>query len=145
APARRAGAPPAGGAEAPEVVVPAAGMALGGIGTRQAVVAELQQRPVAARLELDLDRARPRRDRVLLAILRLPAEGVDEAMRRIELDELAGGDVPVDHVHTVLPTGPRIEPGLVAEPAVQLVRLDEELPHGLRAGVDCELALDRSL
>src|SRR5262249_61937040 len=128
APARRAGAPPAGGAEAPEVVVPAAGMALGGIGTRQAVVAELQQRPVAARLELDLDRARPGRDRVLLAILRLPAEGVDEAMRRIELDELAGGGVPVDPVHPVFPTGPGTEPGLLAAPAGHLAPLARQLP-----------------
>src|SRR6185436_8935163 len=126
-------------------VIPAVRVARGRFRARQAVVAKLQQGPGAARLELELDRARTRRHRVLLAALGLPAERVDEPTRRVELDELAARDMAADHIDAVLAAGTRVDPGLTAEPARQLLRVDEELPDCFRAGVDRELPLDRRL
>src|SRR5262249_61352250 len=109
---------------------------------RETVVAELEQRPASARLQLELDRAGARWDRVFLPVLRLPAKGVHQAPGRVQLDELSACDVSANHVDPVPPPGPRVEPGLAAEPARQLLGVDQELPERLRARRDLDVALD---
>src|SRR6185437_6118676 len=106
---------------------------------------KLQDGSRAARLELELDRARSLGYRILLAVLGLPAERVHEPVGRVELDELAGRDVASNHVDPVHATGPWLEPRSVPEPARQLFGVDQELPDRLGARVDRELSLDRRL
>jgi hypothetical protein len=62
--------------------------------------------------------------------------------RRGELDVLAARRVSRDDLAEIDPAGARVEVGLHALPADELLRVDEELPDRLRAGSDRDRALD---
>src|SRR5207247_9763424 len=90
-----------GDREALEVVIPAVRVRLRGLRARQVAVGEAEHRAGAVGEEVDLDRARTRRNRVVA----FPAKGVDEPARRVELDELAARRVPGDALAAVLTAG----------------------------------------
>src|SRR6266576_2229729 len=101
----------------------------------------MQPRAATLGRQLDLDRRRPRADRRRRIAL-LPAPGEDEPVRRIELDVLTGRDVSGDHLAPEHPARLRLELRVSALPLLELLRVDEELPDGLRAGVDRYRPLD---
>src|SRR5262245_7033991 len=106
-------------------------------------MAEPKSRAVAARDELDRDRRAPRFERGLGT--GLPAPGEHQPLRRVDLDELAAGSVSGNHRDPVEATGAGVEVGRLPHPASRLLGIDQEVPDGLRAGVDLELADDRGL
>src|SRR5262249_53940012 len=94
-----------------QVVVPTLAVGARRLLVREAAVDEGQARPGPGRLELDLDRARSRRDELRPAASLLPAPGVDQPPGRVDLDELAARDAPRDDAHPDRSTRPRIELG----------------------------------
>src|SRR5919204_4321862 len=103
---------------------------------------ESQVRPAVERHEFDLDRGRPWRHRVRLALTLLPAPGVDKPPRRVELHELATRGVAGNDLDPIRTAWTRLERRLLAHPRRRLVGVDEELPDRLRACVDRQLLLD---
>src|SRR5207253_6101757 len=101
-------------------------------GVGQSAVPQPDPRATVLRLEIELDRRRT--GRVDLAVA-LPAPRVDDATRRIELDELAARDVAVD-VQPEHAPGPRRGPRLVAHPLRRTIRLHDVRVHLLRRRVD---------
>src|SRR5207244_798303 len=77
------------------------------------------------------------------AALVLPAPREDEPVGRIELEILAERGVTGDDLAAINAARPRIEIGVHAFPADELVRVDEELPDRLRTGGDRDRPLDR--
>src|SRR6266540_4171667 len=128
-----------GGHEPREVVIPAVRVRLGSLGVGEVAVDEAQVRAVALGRQLDLDRRGSGRNAALV----LPAPGEDEPARWIDFDELAARGVAGNDVAVVEPAGLRLEGRLLSHPARCLVRIDQELPDGLRACSDRHLPLDR--
>ena len=89
-------------------------------------------------LEVDLDRARAGRRRVLLSV---PAPREDHPVRRRDLEVLAPGNVLVD-VDDQGTAGPGVEGGRLAHPARHQRRVGEKRENRLGTGVDPDLADD---
>src|SRR5690349_17710190 len=97
---------------------------------------EVQARSLPLGYQLDLDRRRARRHRVVLLSAFRPAEGEHETTWRIDLHVLPFGDVPGEHLTVIFPAGPCLDRGARAHPAHGLVAVDEETPDGLRGSGD---------
>src|ERR1700752_5293200 len=107
-------------------------------------MAEPDEGAVSVRRKVDFHAARPRRNCVLpvAALLTFPAPGEDDPGRSVDLHVLTSGDGLVVDLDPIDATWPRVELGLVALPLLHLLRVDEEIEHGLRPSGDPDLALD---
>src|SRR4051812_19278214 len=131
-----------GDRETLQVVIPPMRVRLRGLRARQVAVGQTQRRPLAVGNEVDLDRRRARRHRVLAVRARLPAPGEHEPPGRIELHELAARRVAGDDADAVDAARTRVERRRLPHPARRLLLVDEELPYRLRARRDRDLPLD---
>src|SRR5881296_3141164 len=118
--------------EAREEVVPALAVARDRA-LRQSAVDQTETSPRAHRLQVDLDGARPGRDRFVT----FPAPGEHDAPAGDDLDVLSGGDVLAARELDAEPAArPRLELGERALPSDVLDRIGEEAEDGLRRRVD---------